>query len=83
MSKELLHKTAKLVNGAEMPLLGLGTWKLKGDCLKSVIEEAIKLGLRHIDCAAIYENEVEIGVVLENIFKDREQFNITRKDVKQ
>ena len=43
-----------------IPLLGFGTWNLKENCTKAVAY-AIKAGYRHIDCAKIYGNEVEVG----------------------
>lgn len=49
------------VTGHEMPVVGLGTWKVdKGDTAK-LVEEAIRSGYRHIDCACDYGNEVEVG----------------------
>eukprot|EP01034_Spumella_vulgaris_P028867 gene28867-35808_t len=46
---------------AEIPLFGLGTWKIAKDVASSVVYEAIVGGVRHIDCAADYGNEVEVG----------------------
>lgn len=50
-----------LNDGTEMPKVGLGTWKLQGEDAVNVIRNAISAGYRHIDTAASYENEVEIG----------------------
>ena len=48
-------------NGARIPAIGLGTWELSGrDCAR-VVEQALKLGYRHIDTAQVYENEREVG----------------------
>ncbi len=47
--------------GAHFPILGLGTWTLKGrDCAR-LVEQAIRLGYRHIDTAQMYGNEREVG----------------------
>jgi len=48
-------------NGAMIPAIGLGTWELRGrDCAR-LVEQALRLGYRHIDTAQIYENEREVG----------------------
>ena len=70
-------------NGDTMPALGLGTWKSeKGEVGKAVLT-AIEAGYRHIDCAAIYGNEAEIGEALSSALKagavDREELWITSK----
>jgi diketogulonate reductase-like aldo/keto reductase len=51
----------KLNNGVLMPILGLGTWDLKGERGTSSVKEAISLGYRHIDTAEFYRNEEDIG----------------------
>lgn len=53
--------TVTLNDGTEMPQIGLGTWKLTGDEAVRVVREAIASGYRHIDTAALYGNEEEIG----------------------
>ena len=47
--------------GARIPLLGLGTWNLRGRVCARVVEQALRLGYRHIDTAQLYENEREVG----------------------
>jgi len=44
-----------------MPLVGLGTWKIAKESTASIVENAIKLGYRHLDCACDYGNEIEVG----------------------
>jgi 2,5-diketo-D-gluconate reductase B len=47
--------------GARIPLLGLGTWELRGRVCARVVEQALRLGYRHVDTAELYENEREVG----------------------
>jgi len=47
--------------GFKIPIVGLGTWALRGrDCAR-LVEQAIRLGYRHIDTAQMYDNEAEVG----------------------
>lgn len=47
--------------GFKIPIVGLGTWALRGrDCAR-LTEQAIRLGYRHIDTAQMYDNEREVG----------------------
>src|SRR5271170_7071242 len=48
-------------NGAKIPLVGLGTWDLRGRACTRVVEQALRLGYRHVDTAEMYDNEREVG----------------------
>ena len=48
-------------HGARIPLLGLGTWDVRGRTCARIVEQAIRLGYRHIDTAQMYDNEAEVG----------------------
>ncbi len=76
-------KMLKYFDNDQMPALGLGTWKSDPGVVKKAIIEAIAIGYRHIDCAAIYANETEIGEALEECIKNgmvkREDLWITSK----
>jgi diketogulonate reductase-like aldo/keto reductase len=66
-------------NGARIPLLGLGTWALRGSACARLVAEAIKLGYRHIDTAAMYGNEAEVGEGLRASGVPRDEVFITTK----
>jgi 2,5-diketo-D-gluconate reductase B len=48
-------------NGAHIPLIGLGTWELRGRTCAHIVEQALRLGYRHIDTAEMYDNEAAVG----------------------
>ena len=48
-------------SGAEIPAIGFGTWQLKGDTARQCVQTALDTGYRHIDTAAMYGNESEVG----------------------
>ena len=48
-------------NGAKIPAIGLGTWELRGSACTRIVEQALRLGYRHIDTAQMYDNEREVG----------------------
>jgi len=47
--------------GARIPVIGLGTWDLRGRACARVVEQALRLGYRHVDTAEMYGNEREVG----------------------
>ncbi len=53
-------------NHVHIPSLGFGTWNLEKSNASDVVSYAIETGYRHIDCAAIYGNEKEVGVGIAN-----------------
>ena len=48
-------------NGARIPLIGLGTWELRGRTCAHIVEQALRGGYRHLDTAEMYKNEAEVG----------------------
>ena len=74
---------AKLLNGSEIPLIGLGTWKSKPGQVKEAVRVALEVGYRHIDCAAVYGNEKEVGEAFQEAFAagvvKREEIFVTSK----
>lgn len=76
----------KLYNGAEIPVVGLGTFgsdNYDPATIANAVKEAIRMGYRHIDCAAVYGNEKEIGAALAEVIAEgtvtREELWITSK----
>lgn len=66
-------------NGATIPALGLGTWTLAGrDCAR-LVEEALALGYRHLDTAAMYGNEEAVGAGLRASGVARDAVFVTTK----
>ncbi|MFM7640338.1 MAG: aldo/keto reductase [Cyanobium sp.] len=59
-----------LANGDSLPALGLGTWRAEPSAVGAAVRQALELGYRHIDAAAIYGNEAEIGEALAQAFAD-------------
>ena len=68
---------------ASIPALGFGTWNLDKSNASDAVSVALQTGYRHLDCAAIYGNENEVGNGikdgLEKIGLDRSSVWITSK----
>ncbi|ORX57492.1 Aldo/keto reductase [Hesseltinella vesiculosa] len=70
---------ATLNTGAEIPLLGLGTWQSAPNDAYNAVLAALKAGYRHIDGAAIYGNEAEVGKAIKDSGIPREDIFVTTK----
>ena len=66
-------------NGAKIPAIGLGTWELRGRTCARLVEQALRLGYRHIDTAQVYENEREVGEGLRASGVKRDEVFVTTK----
>jgi len=66
-------------HGARIPLVGLGTWDVRGRTCARIEEQALRLGYRHDDTAELYENEREVGEGLRASGVKRNEVFITTK----
>ncbi|MBM7453273.1 diketogulonate reductase-like aldo/keto reductase [Acholeplasma morum] len=70
----------KLSNGVEMPILGIGTFKVgDGPEAYDTVLEALSIGYRHIDTAQLYGNEESVGRAIKDSNIPREELFITTK----
>ncbi|MDR0364848.1 MAG: aldo/keto reductase [Bacteroidales bacterium] len=73
-------KYATLSNGVNIPILGFGTYEIEDNQLVAeLVEEALKVGYRHIDTASIYKNEQGIGQGLKKSDIPRKEIFVTSK----
>jgi diketogulonate reductase-like aldo/keto reductase len=75
----MTNTTITLNNGVEMPALGLGVFQTPPDVTTTVVEEALRLGYRHIDTAAAYANEREVGEGIRRAGISRDEIFIETK----
>ena len=75
-----MNKEFKLGNGVSIPSIGYGTWQTPdGQTTVESVKTAIEKGYRHIDAAAIYGNEISVGVGIKNSRIDRKDLFVTSK----
>jgi 2,5-diketo-D-gluconate reductase B len=53
-----------ITRGVGIPRLGFGTFRMPGGGCQPVVESALGLGYRHLDTAAMYENEEAVGAAI-------------------
>jgi len=56
--------TVSLRGGSAMPLLGFGTWQIRGESAYQSVRYALETGYRHLDTATYYRNEAQVGRAL-------------------
>lgn len=71
--------TVALTDGVAMPLVGFGTWQLRGQRAYDAVRYALEVGYRHIDTATMYGNEDEVGRALRDSGLDRRDVFVTTK----
>jgi diketogulonate reductase-like aldo/keto reductase len=68
-----------LPGGGKFPLVGFGTWQLRGDVCYAAVLAALEAGYRHLDTATMYANEAEVGRALAESGLPREDVFVTTK----
>lgn len=68
-----------LSDGSRIPQLGLGVWQASQEQARAAVKAALQAGYRHIDTAAIYENEEGVGAGIRDADVAREQVFVTTK----
>lgn len=73
----MIHSVS--ANGASIPAIGLGTWDLRGEVCSRSVKAALDGGYRHIDTAAMYDNEEFVGQGIRASLVKREDVFLTTK----
>jgi 2,5-diketo-D-gluconate reductase A len=79
MSKTPGAPTLKLVHGASIPLIGLGTWPMSNAEAETAVAQAVEAGYRLVDTAYAYGNEEGVGRGLRASGLPREELFVTTK----
>ncbi|OSQ43463.1 aldo/keto reductase [Thalassospira sp. MCCC 1A01428] len=66
-------------NGADIPALGFGTFRMPGEDVLRIVPKALEVGFRHIDTAQIYGNEAEVGSAIAGSSVSRHDIFLTTK----
>ncbi len=69
----------RLSNGVMMPMLGFGTYSLRGDICTDSVADAITAGYRLLDTAKVYQNEDAVGAGIKKSGIDRKHLFVTSK----
>jgi diketogulonate reductase-like aldo/keto reductase len=79
MSDDHVQAEADLGRGVTMPMVGFGTWRLRGNTAYESVRSALETGYRHLDTATMYGNEAEVGRAVRDSGVDRRDVFITTK----
>ena len=69
----------ELASGTKMPLLGLGTWQMRGRAGADAVLSALEVGYRLVDTATAYGNETEVGRAVAESAVPRSKTFVTTK----
>lgn len=75
----ILNENYTLLNGVEIPKLGLGTWEISNENVVQAIKEAVNMGYHHIDTAQGYLNESGVGEGIRTCGIKRAEMFVTTK----
>jgi 2,5-diketo-D-gluconate reductase A len=75
----IANESVELTSGTKMPILGLGTWQLRGSSAVNPVLRALEVGYRHIDTATAYGNEKQVGQAVAESGVPREDIFVTTK----
>ncbi len=77
---ESINTKYTLANGVEIPAIGFGTWQTPdGETAVSAVKAALEYGYRHIDTAAVYQNEQSVGKAIAESGVARKDIFVTSK----
>jgi diketogulonate reductase-like aldo/keto reductase len=80
MSRNVATASLELNTGARLPQVGLGVWQApRGDIARGAVAAALQVGYRHVDTAAIYGNEADVGRAVRESGIPREEIFVTTK----
>ena len=79
MTEAVAVPVTSLPGGGEMPMIGFGTWQLRGRAGRQAVLAALRDGYRHIDTATMYGNEADVGHALAESGLDRRSVFLTTK----
>jgi 2,5-diketo-D-gluconate reductase A len=74
-----VNSTVTLRGDVVLPMVGFGTWQLRGQHAYEAVRAALDTGYRHLDTATMYGNEAEVGRAVRDSGLPREEVFITTK----
>ncbi|KAI9801868.1 MAG: hypothetical protein M1833_002182 [Piccolia ochrophora] len=79
MSGLSIHSTLRMNSGYDIPMLGYGVYQTPSDIAESVVTHAVQTGYRHVDSAAVYQNEAPCAIALHKSSLPRSSLFFTSK----
>jgi 2,5-diketo-D-gluconate reductase A len=71
--------TVTLPGNVIMPMVGFGTWPMRGNKAREAVAKALQAGYRHLDTATMYANEEQVGLAVRDSGLPREEVFLTSK----